>query len=407
MLLSRRVLITGIGAITPYGVGTAPLRDGLLEGRSAIRGIRAFDAGRFATRIGGEAPPVELTEHFDERELSWLSRLSAFAVIAAREAIADAGASLPGERTGVLFGTGFASLPESAGPYLRWAREGDVAARPNTIPTLMVNAPSAQIAMRLGLRGPNMTLSTACASGSHALGQAFLEIREGRAEAMVAGGGDLALTELMLLCWSRMRILSKRNDEPERACRPFDADRDGLVLSEAAVMLVLESEASVRRRGARAYAELAGYAANSDASHLTAPVADSEAIAMREALRAAGVEPREVGFISAHGTATRANDRTEAEAIHRVFGRDGVPRVSAVKSMIGHTMGASGAIGVASTALAFRDDRLPPTLNLETPDPQCALPIVTAPGERPERAAAIVNAFAFGGHNAVLVLRRA
>ena len=405
----RRVFVSGIGAITPYGLGVDRLRDALYAGRSAIGPITAFDASRFQTRFGGELPKTALDEHFEGRDLPWLSSLTAHGVIAARLALADAKISNGVlADAGVFFGSGFGTIAEAGPHYLKWAEIGDAASRPTTIPSLMLNAPAAQIAIYLGLKGPSMTVATACASGSHAIGQAYREIREGRRDAMIAGGGEHALTELMLLSWSRLRVLSRRNDDPAGACRPFDADRDGLVLSDAIVLLVLESEESLARRGGRALAEIAGYASNCDASHLTAPDQSTEAEAIREALRDASVLPEDVDLVVAHGTATRLNDRTEGHSLREVFGSDkGFPVVTAPKSMLGHAMGASGALGVAAAVFALESGTVTPTINVAHLDPECAIPAPPDVAERRDPGVAIVDAFAFGGHNAVVVLKRA
>lgn len=404
----RRVFITGVGAVTPYGIGRAALADGLFAGRSAIGPIRGFDASRFSSRIGGEIPPLPLEDHFDERELPWLSTLAAHAVIAARGALADAGldGSLPEGRCGVVFGTGFGSLAESGPHYLRWTEIGDAAARPTTIPALMLNAPAAQIAMNLGFTGPCHTVATACSSGSDAIGQAFRAIASGRQDVMLAGGGEHALTELMLLSWGRLRVLSRCNDQPERASRPFDVDRDGLVLADAVVILVLESELQLDRRGGRALAEIAGYASNCGAGHLTAPDQANEVVAMRGALDDAGASSEGVDLVVAHGTATRRNDVVEGRALHEIFAADRPgPAVAALKSMTGHAMGASGAIGAAAAAVAVATGTVPPTINLDHLDPECSISGFTPVAiSRPIRCA-MINAFAFGGHNAVLVMR--
>jgi 3-oxoacyl-[acyl-carrier-protein] synthase II len=390
-------------------LGVDVLRDALYAGKSAIRPIKAFDASRFQTRIGGELPPITLAEHFETRDLPWLSSLTAHGVIAARLALRNAGlvnGDLSG--AGVMFGSGFGTIAEAGPHYLKWAEIGDTASRPTTIPSLMLNAPAAQIAIYLGLHGPSLTLATACSSGSHAIGQAYREIREGRRDAMLAGGGEHALTELMLLSWSRLRVLSRRNDEPERACRPFDTDRDGIVLADSIVLLVLESEESLRRRGGKALAEIAGYASNCDASHLTAPDRASEVEAIREALREAAVGVDEVDLIVAHGTATRLNDRTEGRALREVFGADDAfPVITAPKSMLGHAMGASGALGLAAAVFALQSGTVTPTINVDRVDPDCEIPAPVARAARIDPGVAIVDAFAFGGHNAVVVLKKA
>jgi 3-oxoacyl-[acyl-carrier-protein] synthase II len=404
----RRVFVSGIGAITPYGLGVDLLRDALYAGKSAIAPIAAFDASRFPTRFGGELPATPLAEHFDSRDLPWLSSLTAHGVIAARLALQDAGVTNGAfGGAGVIFGSGFGTIAEAGPHFLKWAEIGDIASRPTTIPSLMLNAPAAQIAIDLGLNGPALTVATACSSGSHAIGQAYREIRDGRREAMIAGGGEHALTELMLLSWSRLRVLSRRNDDPARACRPFDTDRDGLVLADAIALLVLESEASLEARGGKALAEIAGYASNCDASHLTAPNQAIEVEAIREALRDAAVEPGDVDLVVAHGTATRLNDRTEGQALREVFSGNGAfPAVTAPKSMLGHTMGASGALGVASAAFALQSGKVTPTTNIDRLDPDCGIPAPSATAETIDPEVAIVDAFAFGGHNAVIVLKR-
>jgi 3-oxoacyl-[acyl-carrier-protein] synthase II len=404
----RRVFLTGIGAVTPYGLGVAPVREALYAGRSAIGAIRGFDASRFPTRFGGELPEIPLADHFDSRDLPWLSTLTAHGVIAARLAASDAG--LAAERmaeAGIFFGSGFGTIAEAGPHFLKWAEVGDTASRPTTIPSLMLNAPAAQIAIYLGLKGPSLVVSTACSSGSHAIGLAYREIREGRRDVMLAGGGEHALSELMLLSWSRLRVLSRRNDHPERACRPFDADRDGIVIADAVVLLTLESEEALTRRGGRALAEIAGYASNCDASHLTAPDQATEVAAIREALRDARAAPAEVDLVVAHGTATRLNDRTEGRALREVFEPAGaIPAVTAPKSMLGHTIGASGALGVAAAAFALDSGIVTPTINVDRVDPECGIPAPLAHAEARNPRVALVDAFAFGGHNAVLVLRK-
>jgi 3-oxoacyl-[acyl-carrier-protein] synthase II len=409
-MTGRRVFVSGIGAVTPYGLGASALREGLFAGRSAIGPLRAFDASRFPSRIGGEIPAIALEEHFDEREIPWLSVLAAHAVIAARLALEDAGIAdvVPGDRGGVIFGSGFGSLAEAGPHFMKWSEIGDAAARPTTIPVLMLNAPAAQIARQLGLTGPSLTLATACSSGSNAIGHALREIRAGRQDVVLAGGGEHALTETMLLSWSRLRVLSRRNDEPERASRPFDADRDGLVLADAVVLLALESEEHLEARGGRALAELVGYGSNCGAEHLTAPDQASEAAAMRGALDDAGMAPGAVDLVVAHGTATRRNDVVEGRALRDVFGHDGAfPALAAVKSTMGHAMGASGAIGAAAAAFALAQGEIPPTINLDRPDPECAISGFSPVATPRLLGHAMVNAFAFGGHNAVLVFRRA
>jgi 3-oxoacyl-[acyl-carrier-protein] synthase II len=402
------VFLTGIGAVTPYGLGVDPLREALYAGRSAIGPIRGFDASRFPTRFGGELPRIPLEDHFDTRELPWLSTLTAHGVVAARLAVGDAGlAAAQVADAGVFFGSGFGTIAEAGPHFLKWAEVGDTASRPTTIPSLMLNAPAAQIAIYLGLKGPSLVVSTACSSGSHAIGLAYREIREGRRDVMLAGGGEHALSELMLLSWSRLRVLSRRNDQPERASRPFDADRDGIVIADAVALLVLESEESLARRGGHALAEIAGYASNCDASHLTAPDRSTEVAAIREALRDADATAAEVDLVVAHGTATRLNDRTEGQALREVFEPTGtIPRVTAPKSMLGHTMGASGALGVATAAFALGSGTVTPTINIDRVDPECGIPAPSSRAETIDPRLALVDAFAFGGHNAVLVLRR-
>jgi len=406
--MKPRVYITGIGAVTPYGLGSEVLREGLLAGRSAIRPIVGFEAESLPVRFGGELQDLELEQHFDPRRLKTLGRLSAASVLAARLASDQAGlASAPSSDTaGVFYGSGFTTLPEAARVFMRYQDIGDLAVEPRTIPLHMPNAPPAHIAIDLGLRGPHLMVATACSSASNAIGQAFREIRDGRADMMLAGGGECALTRSMLLSWCRMRVLSTCNQEPERASRPFHQDRDGMVVSDAIVILVLESEARVRARGARPLAELSGFGMSCDASHLTQPCSSSQARAMRDGLADANMAAADIDYVSAHGTGTRVGDVSEVQALRDVLAceADRVS-VSAVKSMVGHTLGASGAIGVAASVYAMETGRIPPTINLDAPDPECVLRHVSNVAEtRPVRGA-MVNSFGFGGSNAVLVLR--
>jgi 3-oxoacyl-[acyl-carrier-protein] synthase II len=409
----KRIAVTGIGLIAPTGVGRKRVWEALAEGRSGISRIEDFDTSNLKTNIAGVCREFRGEEFFDEREMSRLDRVSQMAIAATEMATREAGLTngqLDSYDAGVYLGTGFGgqgSIEEFCGAFFS---NGKGRRSAIAIPKSMYNASSSNIAIRFKTRGPNITVTTACSSGANAIGQAFHLIRYGHADRMIAGGADAPITPVVMDAWKEMRVLSTKNDPPERACKPFSANRDGFVLAEGAGIVVLEDLEKAVERGAHIYAEVIGYGSTADASHITFPDPDGEAHAMTRALRDAGVRPEEIDYINAHGTATKLNDASETEAIKRVFGsRSYEIPINSIKSMLGHSMGAAGAIEFIATVLAIEHQVVPPTINYEESDPQCDLDYVTEGARefgrsRPLRTA-ISNSFGFGGNNAVLVVR--
>ena len=396
----RRVVITGLGIISPFGRGKAAALESVRRGQSGVRRIESIDSSALNCRMAGEVPAGSFVpEKFD--------RFTNLALVAASEAVEQAGlrAADP-NRLGVIIGTGMGGAETLDASYRRIYAEGQSRLPPTSIAWTMYNAPASAIAARYGAKGIAYAVVSACASSAHALGQAFDAIRLGRADVMLAGGADAPLTVGCIRAWESMRVLAIDNEHPEAACRPFSADRKGLVLAEGSAILVLESLEHARARDAAPIGEIAGFGITSDAGHVTDPSADGEARAIRMAL--GELAPEDVGYINAHGTATRANDVTETAAIKAVFG-DAAYRipVSSTKSMHGHAMGASGAIEIACSLLALNDGFLPPTINLTAPDPECDLDYVPN-AARPARVGLFLsNSFAFGGMNGVLAVRTA
>ena len=397
----ERVVITGLGMISPWGRGKAAALEALRQARSGIRAITSIDASSFNCRIAGEVP-AEAHEGLHRGH----DRFTRLALIAAEEAAEEAGAlGVAPERVGVIIATGLGGCETLDASYRRLYGEGG-RIPPMGIPMSMYNAAAAAVSMKLGAKGPAYSVVSACASSAHGLGLALQAIRAGHADAVIAGGTDAPLTPGVIRGWEALRILAIDNEHPEEACRPFSADRKGLVLAEGAAVFVLEREESARRRGARVLAEVAGFGATSDAGHITDPSADGAARAMQLALDDARLSADDVGYINAHGTGTRANDPTETAAIRAVFG-SAADRlaVSSTKSMHGHAMGASGAIEIASSLLALREGFLPPTINLTAPDPACDLDYVPHEPRSARVKAFLSNSFGFGGMNAVVAVR--
>ncbi|MEN3334733.1 MAG: 3-oxoacyl-[acyl-carrier-protein] synthase [Blastocatellia bacterium] len=409
----RRVVVTGIGLITPVGCGREAVWAALKAGRSGIVRIEEFDTSNLRTNIAGVCRDFRPLDFFDEREMARLDRVSQMAIAATGMATREAGLTngqLDSYEVGVILGTGFGgqgSIEEYCGAFFSNGRGRRSAI---AIPKSMYNASSSNIAIRFKTRGPNLTVTTACSSGANAIGQAFHLIRYGHADRMIAGGADAPVTPVVMDAWKDMRVLSTKNDPPERACKPFSANRDGFVLSEGAGIIVLEALELAVERGAHIYAELVGYGSTADAAHITFPDPDGEANAILRALKDAGVAAAEIDHINAHGTATKLNDQSETEAIKRVFGSRAheIP-INSIKSMIGHSMGAAGAIEFIATALAIDSQVLPPTINYEEADPQCDLDYITEGARHISGNArlrtAMSNSFGFGGNNAVLVVR--
>ena len=409
----RRVVITGIGAITPIGLGAEGLWRGLRRRTSAVRCITRFDPTVFKSRIAGEVMDFVPTDHIEERRARRLDRYSQFTIAATRMALADAELDLAREdsdRVGAMMGTALGGVAHGEKNYHAFLTEGPRAVDPALALTVFAGAASCNIAIEFGCTGPNSTNGMSCASGAIAIGDGFRAIVRGDADVMLTGGAEAPLAPLCFGAFAIIRAMSTRNDDPAHASRPFDAGRDGFVMAEGAAVLVLEERGRALARGAPIYAELCGFGLTNDAHHMTAPRPDGSqaARAMRIALAEAHVAPREVGYINAHGSSTPLNDPTETGSIKQVFG-DAAYRVplSGTKGYYGHALGASGAIEAAICALASRHGWLPPTVNLETPDPACDLPQVTGEGRDLAPDALLSNSFGFGGINAALVFRRA
>ncbi|MDQ3953594.1 MAG: beta-ketoacyl-ACP synthase II [Actinomycetota bacterium] len=402
------VVITGIGVVTPIGTGIEAFWDGLVAGRSGAAPIEGFDASGYATRIASQVRDFDPARYMDPRMAGRCDRFAQLAIAAGVLAWDDAGLddSVDRTRAGVVVGSGIGGLYTIEEQHDQ-LHTGPRRVSPFTVPKLMPNAAPASIAMHLGLRGVNYCVTSACATGAHALGEAMGVIRSGRADVVLAGGSEAALTPLALAAFDRMGALSRRNDEPERASRPFDVGREGFVFGEGAGVVVLESEDHARRRGARPLARLAGYGATADAYHLTQPdpEGDGAARAMTAALEDAGLYPEDVDYVNAHGTSTPYNDRVETLAIKRALGPESkrIP-VTSTKSQTGHLLGAAGAVEAAATAMIIDRGVIPRTLNLDEPDPECDLDYVSDEARDQRVAVALSNSFGFGGQNACLLL---
>jgi nodulation protein E len=398
----RRVAITGLGTVSPAGHSIAAAWDAVAAGRSAIGTLENVPLERLTVRVAAQVKGFDPSSYFSRKQASMMDRVSQFAVVAARQAVADAGFEAGCEALAgamCILGVAVGGLNTLDDSFHALYAENRTRLHPLTIPRLMVSAPASQISMDLGIRGMSFAVASACASGTHAIGQALRAIRAGEAELVVTGGAESCVTVGTLMGWEALRVLSFET------CRPFSKNRDGLVLGEGAAVLVLEEWEHALARGARIYAEVSGFGANADAGDLTSPDGESVAAAMRLAMADAGVTAREVGYINAHGTGTMMNDLVESAAIRAVFG-DSAPPVSSTKGVMGHSLGAAGAIEAMVTALALHHQLVPPTANCTEPDPAIGLDVV-AEGARAVRfETALSNSFAFGGLNAVLALRR-
>jgi beta-ketoacyl-acyl-carrier-protein synthase II len=395
---SRRVAITGLGIISPFGRGRDAALEAMRNARSGVRRLESIDTSALNCKIGGEVPADA-----HQGKFKGFDRFSRFALIAAEEAVEQAriaGAVDP-SRFGVIIGTGLGGCETLDAGFRRVYRDGQPRVPPTTIPWSMYNAAASALSTHFGAKGVAYSPVSACASSAHAIGQAFEAIRSGRADAILAGGADAPLTFGIILAWESMRVLSVDNEHPDAAARPFSADRKGLVLAEGAAVLVLESMDHARQRGASILGEIVGFGITSDAGHLTDPSADGAARAMRQA-----IGDDEIEYINAHGTGTRANDVTETAAIKSVFG-DRAYRIpiSSTKSMHGHAMGASGAIEIVSSLVALNENVIPPTINLETPDPACDLDYVPKHAREGRVRTFLSNSFGFGGMNGVVAVR--
>jgi len=409
----RRVFVTGAGVITPLGNDVSVFWQRLLEGRSGAGPITRFDASKFGTRFACEVKDFTTDGVIERRDAKRMDRFVQFAVMASAEAIRNAGLDLESmnrDRAGVIIGSGIGGMETFETQHRTLLEKGPDRVSPLFIPMMISDMAAGQVSIQFGLRGPNFSTVSACASGAHAIGEALRLIRAGDADVVVAGGAEATITPMAVAGFSNLRALSQRNDEPEKASRPFDADRDGFVIGEGAGVLVLESEEHARRRNAAVLCELCGYGASGDAYHITAPSEDGDgaARAMLRALEDGQVRPDEVQYINAHGTSTPAGDPIEVFAVKRVFG-DAAKRVlmSSTKSMTGHLLGAAGGIEAVAVAYTIKLGVVPPTINLDRQDPQCDLDFVPHHAREVPVRIALSNSFGFGGHNVTLVMRAA
>jgi 3-oxoacyl-[acyl-carrier-protein] synthase II len=405
----RRVVVTGLGAVTPLGVGLEPTWEAILAGRSGVGRITKFDPSDFPTTIAAEVKGFVPEDHVDRKEVKRMDPFIHLAMAATNFAMTDSGLTIDEEiapRVGVYMGSGLGGLSTLERYHKAYLEDGVRKISPFFIPMLISNLAPGHIAIRYGAKGPNITTTTACSASSHAIGEALLAVRRGVCDAVIAGGTEATITPMALGGFCAMKALSTRNDDPTGASRPFDRDRDGFVMGEGAAMLVLEELEFAKKRGAKIYAELCGYGASGDAHHITAPAPGGEGAVrcMRAAMEDARVRPEEVGYINAHGTSTPYNDMFETMAIKTVFGDHARElMVSSTKSMTGHLLGAAGALEGIFSVLAIREGIIPPTINYETADPECDLDYVPNTARRKEVRYVLSNSFGFGGTNSCLL----
>ncbi|GAB6067536.1 beta-ketoacyl-ACP synthase II [Methylothermus subterraneus] len=409
---ARRVVITGMGMVCPVGNTVAEAWRSILAGQSGIGPIEYFDVSQFPTRFAGTVKGFDVTEYIPAKEAKKMDPFIHYGIAAACQAFADAGLEVSeenAEQIGVMIGAGIGGITGIENGHTAFMQGGPRRISPFFVPANIINMISGNFSVMKGLKGPNFAVVSACATANHNIGEAARIIRTGDAEVMIAGGAEYPISPTGLGGFAAARALSRRNDEPQRASRPWDRDRDGFVLSEGAGVLVLESLEHARKRGARIYAELIGYAASADAYHMTQPPENGEgaALCMRRALRSAGIDPEQVDYINAHGTSTPAGDLAETRAIKQVFKEFAyrIP-VSSTKSMTGHLLGAAGGIEAIFTILAIRDRVAPPTINLDNPDPECDLDYVPHTAREMKIEIAMSNSFGFGGTNSTLIFKR-
>ncbi len=410
--MTRRVVVTGMGAITPLGNDLPTTWAGIVAGRSGVGPITRFDATEYRSRIAAEVKDFDPTQHFPPKEARRMDPFVQYALVAAREAVRDAGLTTNdglAHRTAVIIGSGIGGIGTVTEQTLVLHQRGPGRVSPFLIPMILPDTAAGMVALEFGFKGPNMAITSACASGTNAIGEAYEMVRRGAAEVAICGGAEAGVVPISVAGFSIMRALSERNDAPERASRPFDRDRDGFVVGEGAAILVLETLEEALRRGARIYAEIVGYGSTDDAFHITAPDENGEgAIAcMRQAILSAGLNPEQIDYINAHGTSTPLNDITETRAIKALFGAHAYKlAVSSTKSMTGHLLGAAGALEAVLSVKTLEEQILPPTINLENPDPECDLDYVPNQARKAKVETVLSNSFGFGGHNACLIFRR-
>ena len=406
----RRVVVTGMGAVTPIGNTVAQFEDGLYCGRNGIEPITHFDTTDFTCRIAGEVKGLDPSTVVDPKEIKKMDQFTVLAMVAADEALAQSGLLKNADlnRVGVIIGTGTGGMGTFEEQHARLLKAGPRRVSPFFVPMLISDIAAGQVSIRYGLKGPNYCVVSACATANTAIGDAFRMLKYGDAEAIVAGGSEASILPMAIAGFANMRALS-RNPDPETACRPFDSDRDGFIMGEGAGMLILEELEHARRREAPILAEIVGYGATADAYHITAPAEGGEGAvrAMQIAIKDGNARPEEVGYINAHGTSTPTNDKTETAAIKTVFGAHAHDLiVSSTKSMTGHLLGAAGGIEAIACVLALQRQEIPPTINYQTPDPECDLNYSPNSATKHTFDYALSNTFGFGGHNAVLLMRR-
>lgn len=408
----KRVVVTGIGAITPIGNTLSEYWEGLLSGRNGIGLITLFDASEHTCRIAGEVKGFDPHDYLDRKEAKRMDRFAQFAVAASQQAITDAQFvinDLNAGQVGVIIGTGVGGLKVLEDQQEIYLNRGPSRCSPFMIPMMIANMAAGLTAIHTGAKGPNTCTVTACAAGSNAVGDAFRLIQQGYAKAMICGGTEAAVTPLSVAGFASARALSTRNDDPTHASRPFDRDRDGFVMGEGTGILFLEELEQALSRGAKIYGEIVGYAMTCDAYHMTSPVPDGQGAtrAMELALKDAGLQPEQVSYINAHGTSTTANDVTETKAIKKALGESAYQvAISSTKSMTGHLLGGSGGIEAVATVMAIANDKIPPTINLVNPDPECDLDYVPDQSRSHIVEVALSNSFGFGGHNVTLAFKK-
>ena len=408
---SRRAFITGIEAVTPAGTGWKKTWESLLSGRSGIRPISLFKADDYRTRIAGEVADLEVSSFISEKLRAATERFTHFALAATRLALDDSRIAIPAGsvEAGIVVGCGMGGLPYFEQQAELYARKGSRSIRPGSVPRIMPNAAAAHMAAQWKIRGHNVTLSTACSSGNHAVGTALDLIRTGRCRVVLCGGTESLLSPMTFAAFDALHVMSDNNSRPAQACRPFDKNRDGFVMGEGAVIFVLEEAGHARERGADVYAEVAGYGSSNGSHNILAAEPDGLEMSqsMEAALRDAGAAPASIRYVHAHGTGTLNNDAAETLGIQKAFGTHaGKLMVSSTKAVTGHMLGAAGALGILACALSIKTGWVAPTLNYETPDPACALDYVPNKPRESSVDAALSNAFAFGGNNATIVIRR-
>lgn len=408
----RRVVVTGLGMISPLGLDVQSSWQAIIQGKSGVGYITHFDAKDYPVRIAAEVKGFDPTKYIELKEVKKMDRFIHFAIAATEMAIADSELEITpenSERIGIVIGSGMGGLPAIEYYHQILLEKGWKRVSPFFIPMVIINLAAGQISIRYGIKGPNLAVTTACATGNHSIGEAFRMIQYGDADVMIAGGAEAVITPMAVAGFAIMRALSTRNEEPEKASRPFDADRDGFVMGEGSGILILEELEHALKRGAKIYAELVGYGMTSDAYHITAPAPEGEggARCMKMALNDAGISPEEIDYINAHGTATKQGDELETQAIKTIFGEHAYKlSVSSTKSMTGHLLGAAGGVEAIFTILSIYENIVPPTINLDNPDPECDLDYVPYNAKKKEIKYAMTNSFGFGGTNASLIFKK-